>query len=465
MLDDVAQKAKKRAATLSITSATVLTAIKIALALATNSLAILALAIDSILDIAGSVTAYFSVLISGRPPDSEHRYGHGKIENIGGLLITGIIIITVGFLAYESINRLLFISTNISVGFVGIIGILFSISIEIGISWHLMRIAIRHNSQVLEANSLQFRMDIWTQSIVVIGLILVNMGYDAADSIIAILISVYIAYLGIKMGAKSIDVLLDRVPIDLVKKIEIAVEGTEGVVKYENLRVRTSGPQTFVDMRIHVPRIFSLEKAHNIASEVEGRVKSAVSDVDVLVHVEAEEGNEKMIDKIRLIATEISGIKGIHDLWVRQAENSIEIDAHIEVDSEAPLSKAHNIASQLENRLKKEFIEDSVITIHIDTEVDRVIYRKSENVRIPGLRKMIENILVSIDEVKSFGPINVKRFNKELHVSITCTLNKDLKVRDAHKVSEQIETKIISSEKNVTKVFVHTEPPTENEKH
>ena len=98
MLDDVAQKAKKRAATLSITSATVLTAIKIALALATNSLAILALAIDSILDIAGSVTAYFSVLISGRPPDSEHRYGHGKIENIGGLLITGIIIITVGFL-------------------------------------------------------------------------------------------------------------------------------------------------------------------------------------------------------------------------------------------------------------------------------------------------------------------------------------------------------------------------------
>jgi len=465
MPDIEAQKAKKKAATLSIAAAVLLTSIKIALALVTNSLAIFALAVDSILDIAGSVTAYLSLRISGKPPDLEHRYGHGKIENFGGLLITGILIVTVCFLAYESINRLLFASTTISLNLFGIVGILFSIIIEIVVAWKLKRIAIRYNSQVLEANSLQFKMDIWTQSLVVIGLILVDIGYSTADSIIAIIVSIYITYLGLKIGVKSIDVLLDRVPINLVKKIENAVEGVEGVVKYENLRVRTSGPQTFVDMRIHVPRIFSLEKAHNIASEVEGRVKSAVSDVDVLVHVEAEEGNEKRIDKIRLIATEISGIKGIHDLWVREAENSIEIDAHIEVDSEAPLSKAHNIASQLENRLKKEFIEDSAITIHIDTEVDRIIYRKSENVRIPGLRKMIENILVSIDEVKSFGSINVKRFNKELHVSITCTLNKDLKVRDAHKVSEQIETKIISSEKNVTKVFVHTEPPTENEKH
>jgi divalent metal cation (Fe/Co/Zn/Cd) transporter len=185
--------------------------------------------------------------------------------------------------------------------------------------------------------------------------------------------------------------------------------------------------------------------------------------VDVLVHVEAEEGNEKMVDKIRLIATEIPGIKGIHDLWVRQVENLIEIDAHIEVDSEAALSKAHIAASQLENRLKKEFIEDSTITIHIDTEVDRVIYRKPENIRIPGLMKVIENILVNIDEVKNFGSINVKRFNNELHVSISCTLKKDLKMKDAHKVSEKIEAKIISSYKNVTKVFVHTEPPADNE--
>ena len=463
MFDKVAQKAKKRAATLSITSAILLTFIKIVLALTTNSLAIFALAVDSILDIVGSGTAYFSVRIAGRPPDLEHRYGHGKIENFGGLLITGILIATVGFLAYESMNRLLFTSTNISLGVVGIIGILLSIVIELVVSWQLKRTAVRYNSQVLEANALQFRMDIWTQSIVVIGLILVDLGYNTADAIIAILVAAYIAYLGMKMGAKSIDVLLDRVPIDLVKKIENAVEGMEGVVKYENLRVRTSGPQTFVDMRIHVPRIFSLEKAHNIASEVEERVRSTIPDVDVLVHVEAEEVNEKVIDKIRLIANETPGIKGMHDLWFRQSENSIEIDVHVEVDSEVALSKAHFITSKLENRLMEEFNEDSTITIHIDTEVDRVIYQKPEKIRISGLTKKIKNILANIDEVKSSGPINVKRFNKELHVSISCTLKKDLKVKDAHKISEQIEAQIIASEMNVSKVFVHTEPPTNNE--
>ena len=462
MLDNVAQKAKKRAATLSITSAILLTFIKITLALTTNSLAIFALAIDSILDIAGSGTAYISVRISGKPPDLGHRYGHGKIENFGGLLITGIIIVTVGFLVYESINRILYTSTIISFSVIGIIGIILSIAIEIVVSWQLKRTAIQYNSQVLEANSLQFRMDIWTQSVVIIGLILVDLGYNTADSLIAILVAVYIAYLGIKIGSKSIGVLLDRVPIDLVKRIEIAIEGVEGVTKYENLRVRTSGPQTFVDMQIHVPRIFSLEKAHNIASEVEEKVKNVIPDVDVLVHVEADEENEEIKDKIRLIATEIPGIKGIHDLWIRKGENLNEIDVHIEMNSEIALSKAHFTASQLENRLKEEFMKDSTITIHIDAEVDKIIYQKSGETQIPGLTRRIENILANIDEVKSLGQINVKRFNKEIHLSISCTLKKDMKVKDAHNVSEQIETQIIASENDVTKVFVHTEPPTGN---
>ena len=74
MPDIEAQKAKKKAATLSIAAAVLLTSIKIALALVTNSLAIFALAVDSILDIAGSVTAYLSLRISGKPPDLEHRY-------------------------------------------------------------------------------------------------------------------------------------------------------------------------------------------------------------------------------------------------------------------------------------------------------------------------------------------------------------------------------------------------------
>jgi cation diffusion facilitator family transporter len=253
------QRAKSRAATLSMGSAVLLTAIKLSVGLATNSLAILALAADSFLDIAGSGTTYFSVRISGRPPDSEHLYGHGKMENLGVLMVTAILMITVGYLVFESVNRLFFSIVPVAPGVIGFAGLMASIAVDIGVSRHLKRTATKYNSPVLEANSLQFRMDIWTQSIVIVGLIFVSLGYSFADPFLAMLVSGYITYLGLGLGKKAIDVLLDRAPTDVVTRIDAAVKGVEGVVKYENLRVRTSGPQTFVDINIYVPRLFSLE--------------------------------------------------------------------------------------------------------------------------------------------------------------------------------------------------------------
>ncbi|MFQ6135338.1 MAG: cation diffusion facilitator family transporter [Nitrososphaerales archaeon] len=458
MQKNEAQRAKSRAATLSMASAAFLTVIKLSVGLATNSLAILSLAVDSFLDIAGSGTTYFSVRISGRPPDSEHLYGHGKMENLGGLLVTTILLITVGYLVYESLNRL-FTIVPIAPGVGGVAGLMVCIAVDIGLSWHLKRTATRYNSQVLEANSLQFRMDIWTQSIVIIGLIFVTLGYHIIDPLIALLVSGYIAYLGLGLGKKAIDILLDRAPADIVKRIDEAVKGVEEVVKYENLRVRTSGPQTFVDMRIYVPRIFPLEKAHNIASEVEGRIKGVVPDADVMVHVEAEEDKENVADKIRLIATSISRIKGIHDLWVRRVEGVFEIDAHIQVDSEISLSEAHEATSLLEDRLKKEFGSNSTVTTHIDTEVDRIIYQKPLKESTPSITKTVEKIVSSLEEVKSCDNISLKHFDSELHVSISCTLKKDLKVKDAHAVASKIEVLVTTKVDKVSKVFVHTEPP------
>lgn len=452
------QKAKRRAASISIISAILLTVLKIVLATTTNSLAILVLAADSFLDIAGSGTTFFSVRISGRPPDSDHRYGHGKIENLGSLIITTIILGTVGLLVYESINRLISNNAAISPSLIAIIGIIVSIIVDIMLSLYLKRTATLYNSQVLEANSLQFRMDIWTQSVVIFGLFFVSLGYNNADSIIAIIISGFIAYSGIKMGIKSIDVLLDRTPTNLVKKIEKIVKRVDGVLQFENLRIRTSGPKTFVDMNILVSRIFSIEKAHNIASELEDKVKDAIPNADVLVHVEAEEGDKKIIEKITKISSEIQGIIGIHDLWVRELEKLIEIDVHIQVNSNITLSKAHNISSIFEEKLDEEFNNTS-ITIHIDTEDTRINYQKPARSELSYLKKLVKNTVSNIDDVSSCGNINVKHIGNEFHVSISCTLKEDLKMKDAHKVAENIEEKISASEVRIRKVFVHTEPP------
>lgn len=453
------KRVKRSAARFSIIAAVLLTVFKLSVGMVTNSLAILSLVVDSFFDIAGSTTAYLSIRVSGRPPDLEHRYGHGKIENLGGLLITSLLLVTMGNLAYEAFSRL-FKTVSISFVSIGLVGMMVCIVADLGVSWYLKRTATRYNSQVLEANSIQFRMDIFTQSLVIVGLVFVNMGYPSVDAFVALLVSGYIGYLGVGIGKKAVDVLLDRAPADIVRRVEDAVKGCEGVLRYEDLRVRTSGSQTFIDMRLYVPRVYSLEQAHNVASDVEKRVKDVVSDADVIVHVEAEEarGKEKAADKVRLIAAGVSGIKGVHDLWVRRVEGVFEIDAHIQVDSDLSLSEAHRTASLLEDRLKKEFGGDSIITTHIDTEVDRVIHQPLKETSL-SVVKSVETMVLDLEEIKSCDNVSVKRFDNELHVSVSCTLKKDLKVKDAHAVAEKIEALITANVKGVSKVFVHTEPP------
>jgi cation diffusion facilitator family transporter len=453
------QRVKSRAATFSITVAIALTILKLSVGLLTNSLAILSLAIDSFFDIAGSATTLLSTRMSSRPPDREHPYGHGKIENFGGLLVTSMLLITVSYLFYESFLRILLPVPVVSET-IGLVGMGIGIAVEFFFSSFLIRVGRRYNSQVLEANALQFRMDIWTQSFVIIGLIFTGFGYPIVDPITALLISVYIAYLGVNLGRKAVDALLDRAPSDLVKRVEAAVKGCVDVVKYDNLRIRTAGSQTFVDLRIYVPRIFTLEKAHNIASKVERRIRKAVPGADVLVHVEAEaetEG-EKAADKVRLIASNISGIKGIHDIWMREVEGVTEMDIHIQVDSDLSLTEGHKVASKLEKQLRAEFGKKSKITTHIDVEVDRVLHQAPLE-SAPEITQAIRNVISGVDEVERYDNISVNRLDDWIHVSVTCVLKKDMTVKEAHAVAETIEHLITNNVTGVSKVFVHTEPP------
>jgi len=448
---------KTRAGRLSIVASILLTALKLAVGLVTNSLAVMSITIDSAFDVAGSATTYLSLKVSGRPPDSEHLYGHGKAENLGGLLVTALLLITVSYVVYEALRRMFFRAVEVVPGVVGFAGIAAAIVVEAWLSRYLKRAAERHRSHVLNANALQFRMDVWTQSFVMLGLLLVDLGYSVADPLLAILISSYIAYLGLRVGKSSVDVLLDRAPTAVVKMVQEAVGSFEGV-KYDNLRVRTSGPQTFVDLRIHIPRTYTLERAHSIASEVEERVREAVPAVDVVIHVEAEGVEEKAVDRIRRIASEISGVKGIHDLWLRRVGEAYEIDAHMQVDSELLLSEAHRISTAFEEALKKEFGEGSRITVHIDTEVDRVIDQPEPEIP-PWLVARVREAVLEVDEVGSCDSITFKRFGDSIHVSISCTLKHDFKIEEAHRVAEEVEKRVSKRVKGVAKVFVHTAPP------
>ena len=277
---------KKRVAGVSVVAAFFLTGFKLVIGLLTGSLGLLSEALHSGLDLVAAVITWFSVRISDTPPDKNHHYGHGKIENFSALIETFLLLITCAWIIYEAIHRLMSGDTKIEVTVFSYIVVLTSITVDIARSRALYRVARKYNSQALEADALHFSTDIWSSAVVLLGLILAQFGWFFADSIAALAVALIVLGVSWRLGKKAADMLLDRTPGPLVAQIESLLNQAKGILRYHDLKVRTSGAENFIEVTIHVQPGLTLEKAHEISHEVEKQITQALPRSYVHVHIE-----------------------------------------------------------------------------------------------------------------------------------------------------------------------------------
>src|SRR5256885_3157454 len=160
---------KKRAALLSVGSALLLVCLKAFLVIRTGSLGVLSEALHSTLDLIAAIITYLSVRVSDRPADADHTYGHGKVENFSAFLETGLLILTATYIIWEAVQRLFFreITIRPSLLAIGILGI--ALGIDLLRSRALARVAREQVSEALEADALHFSTDVWSTSVVILG--------------------------------------------------------------------------------------------------------------------------------------------------------------------------------------------------------------------------------------------------------------------------------------------------------
>ena len=260
---------KKRVALISVFAAIFLTVSKLFIGILTGSLGILSEALHSGLDLVAAVITYFSVRISDKPADDDHHYGHGKIENLSALMETILLLITCTWIIYEAISRLISGETHIEVTYWSYIVVITSIIIDFNRSRMLSKVAKKHNSQALEADALHFSTDIWSSTVVFFGLICVNFGWYFADAIAALGVAIIVLFVSYRLGKKSIDVLLDKAPPDTIAIIENTLANYPEVKYFHNLKVRTSGADTFIKFNIHLEPDLSLRQVHKLCDEIE----------------------------------------------------------------------------------------------------------------------------------------------------------------------------------------------------
>jgi cation diffusion facilitator family transporter len=289
-----ADQEKKRAALISVLAAVSLTVLKTTVGILTSSLGILAEAAHSGLDLIAALVTFLAVRLSGKPADEEHLYGHGKIENLSALFETFLLLATCVWIIYEAIQRLFFKSIEIEVSFWAFFVMVISIIVNFINSRILYRAARKHHSQALEADALHFNTDIWSSSVVILGLFFVKISewvpslssFHKADSIAALGVALIVVYVSLELGLRTVKALLDTAPQGSVKRIKSAIEKLPGVANVHAVRVRLSGPQVFVDAHVFLDGSQSLEEAHALTEVIEKTIQNIIPHADVIVHPE-----------------------------------------------------------------------------------------------------------------------------------------------------------------------------------
>ncbi len=461
-------RAEKRAvAGNSVLAAIAITTLKIVVGLSTGSLGILSEAAHSGLDLVAAVITFFSVQVSDKPADADHQYGHGKVENFSAFIETGLLLLTCVWIISEAIKRLFFRHVEIEPTMWAFAVMLFSIGVDVWRSRALGRIASKYDSQALEADALHFSTDVWSSSVVILGLLLVMAGRQLhlawmsdADPLAALVVAGIVVHVSWRLARKTIDALLDAAPAGVRSKIIDAVNRVEGVIEVDRVRIRRAGNRYFADVVVGLARTVTFQHSGRVAELVADSVHNVLPDADVTVNsVPLADRAENIFDQIRAVATRHN--LNVHDVSVQDLDGRLLVEQHLEMDERLSLKDAHNRVTALEAEMREEVPTISSILTHIESE-PATIEAGDEIVRDAALERRLKAIAAEFPEVLDMHEIQIKRVRGRLYVSCHCTLSDELPLSRVHDIQTELEIRFKQDAPELFRVLIHPEPMTDN---
>jgi len=442
----------------SVGAAIFLSVFKLVVGISTNSLGILSEAAHSGLDLLAAMITLFAVTIADRPADQDHQYGHGKVENISAFIETMLLILTCGWITFEAIQRLATRAARVEVTVWSFIVIGVSVIVDLSRSRVLRRVAKKHQSQALEADALHFASDIWSSLAVLAGLIFVGMGYMLADAVAAILVAFLVLFVSYRLGRRTIDALMDRVPAGLKESVSSAIKGVEGVEEVRNLRLRSSGAKVFVDATVAIRRTLPFERAHHIMDSIERAVTTVHSDTDVVVHAEpVESTDETMTDKIRMIVQNL-GLRAPHNLEVHLIDGRYFVDFDVEYQRGETFQDAHEMASQIEGRIKQDLPSVGNVIIHMEEYLPGERELNDVTNSAHALKDQIGSVVRKDKRVRELIDCVLLKEGNKYNVTFTCRMEKTMTLEEVHRIISELETVLYQRFKQLRRITIHAEP-------
>jgi cation diffusion facilitator family transporter len=447
---------KKQVALVSVIAAIFITAMKLVVGIQTNSLGILSEAAHSGLDLVAALITYFAVRVSDRPPDEEHHYGHGKVENVSAFMETLLLFVTCAWIVWEAINRLAFRTPHVEMNIWGYIVITVAIVVDISRSRVLSKVAKKYHSQALEADALHFSSDIWSSLVVLAGLMFISIGYAWVDAVAAIAVAILVLFVSYRLGRRTIDALMDRVPSGISEDVQKILQRVDGVEKIQHVRLRTSGGKLFIDATVSVRRTLLFHQVHHIMDVIEKSIQDSYPNADVIVHAEPVESvNETIADKVRMIVVG-KGLRVPHNLEVRHSHGTYQIDFDVEYQKGKTFVEAHDLTSEIERDIIEKIPEVEHVTIHMEeSEPDHIEIGGEE---VTALENEVQAFISQDGRVMRCPVIKIIRVGNKYNLSLACQFEKTKTLEDVHQIVCELETRLYDRFKEFRRITVHAEP-------
>jgi divalent metal cation (Fe/Co/Zn/Cd) transporter len=298
----------------------------------------------------------------------------------------------------------------------------------------------------------------WSSLVVLVGLGAVWMGIPAADSIAAVVVSFFVALAGYRLGARTLNTLLDAAPAGATDVVRGLVSNVDGVLNIKSLRLRPVGPTMFTSIVVEVARTMPIDEIIKTKDSIENLVRARFPTADITVTANPVPlDSETVFQKVMLIASRRN--LAIHHLTVQQISGKLAISFDLEVDGSMQLGDAHETATILEDAIRRELGSDVEVESHIEPQPERLLEGQRENERLTAdVTRTLLDLADRHERLTEIHNIRLRRNEEGLFLHYHCRCAPEQTVERVHDDIDRVEAGLKERYPDIRRVIAHAEP-------
>ena len=259
---------------------------KIAFGYASGAISILSDGFHSLTDSASNIVGLVGIRAAGQPPDEDHPYGHRKYETVAAAALTVFLMLLFIEILRNAFNHLSGRTAPTTISMASFVVMLVTIGVNLFVVSYETRAATRLGSEVLLADAIQTRGDVWSSLTVIVALIGVRLGWPILDPIAALVVAGFIGWAGYQIATATTPILSDRIVI-AESDLERVVLSVPGVLGCHQIRTRGSSDHVFLDLHVWLPPDMHLRDAHALSHVVKDVLMARYPQIaDAIIHIE-----------------------------------------------------------------------------------------------------------------------------------------------------------------------------------